>query len=333
MAYDLSFLDKSPLDGGTASQALAKTVTVAQAAEAAGFRRYWVAEHHNSQDFASSAPEVLVAYLLAATKNIRIGSGGVMLQHYSPYKVAEVFNVLAALAPGRVDLGIGKMPGGLPNATAALQIEIAQENRLSFGDKAVLLNELLGGKAIKNGPFSGLAATPQTEIKPRPFLLGGSEESAKMAAKLGWQFSYAGHLNGSDVNLKNTISVYNKATRGGVPLLALTASVGRTEKEAIERAENLYIYKLHFADGVTYSLSTERAAENFAQLANRGSYEIEKHRTKVLVGTSESISRQLGELQKHYGIGEFMIELPLTNLEERIYAIETLAYSQQQLAA
>lgn len=121
--YNLSLLDKSPItDGQTAAGALSATINLAKRAEALGYKRFWVAEHHGSTELASSAPEVLVSWILAKTSSIRVGSGGVMLQHYSPFKVAEAFNLLSSLAPGRVDLGIGKAPGGLPKATVALQV-------------------------------------------------------------------------------------------------------------------------------------------------------------------------------------------------------------------
>ncbi len=114
MTYQLSLLDKSPIaKGETAFDALKRTLSLAQAAERLGFHRFWVAEHHDTADLASSAPELVISWLLAGTKRIRVGSGGVMLQHYSPYKVAENFNTLSALGGGRVDLGIGKAPGGL----------------------------------------------------------------------------------------------------------------------------------------------------------------------------------------------------------------------------
>ena len=122
MPYAISLLDKSPVAEGTsAAEALQTSVAFAQAAERLGYHRIWLAEHHGTPQLASSAPEIVVAHLLAATRRIRIGTGGVLLQHYSPFKVAEVFGLLASLAPGRVDLGIGKAPGGLPYGTKALQ--------------------------------------------------------------------------------------------------------------------------------------------------------------------------------------------------------------------
>lgn len=115
MSYSLSILDKSPIaEGASAHDALSFTIRLAKRAEALGYQRYWVAEHHGASELASSAPEILVSHLFAHTSRIRVGSGGVMLQHYSPYKVAESFRTLASLAPGRVDLGVGKAPGGLP---------------------------------------------------------------------------------------------------------------------------------------------------------------------------------------------------------------------------
>ena len=133
MAYSLSLLDKSPiLDGESAVDALQRTVALAQAAERLGYRRFWLAEHHGFPGLASSAPEILVAHLIARTRRIRIGSGGVLLQHYSPYKVAETFNLLAALAPDRIDLGIGKAPGGLPLSTRALRVQHDPKDARSF---------------------------------------------------------------------------------------------------------------------------------------------------------------------------------------------------------
>lgn len=109
MSYRLSILDKSPLgEGETAAMALARTLRLAQQAEEWGYHRFWIAEHHNTPQLASPSPELVIAWILGQTQRIRVGSGGVMLQHYSPYKVAENFNLLASLAPGRVDLGVGK---------------------------------------------------------------------------------------------------------------------------------------------------------------------------------------------------------------------------------
>ena len=121
---------------------------------ALGFRRFWVSEHHDSDYVAGSSPEVLISYLLAKTNQIRIGSGGIMLQHYSPYKVAENFHVLATLAPGRVDLGVGRAPGGLPRSTLALQKGVSDPQSLT--DKITELRDhVAGGRAGADRPPGG----------------------------------------------------------------------------------------------------------------------------------------------------------------------------------
>ena len=158
----LSILDQSPVQDGCAGpEALQRTIELAQAAERWGYHRFWVAEHHNSDSYMGSSPEVLISHLLAKTDRIRVGSGGVMLQHYSPYKVAENFNVLASLGPGRVDLGIGRGPGGLPRSTRALQEELAAEKK-PFRNKLVELEQWLGrSKELDDAP-------PRVSAKPLP---------------------------------------------------------------------------------------------------------------------------------------------------------------------
>lgn len=163
MSYRLSLLDKSPIaENETAQDALNRTLQMAQLAEKGGFHRFWIAEHHNTSQLASPSPELLIAWIAGQTQRIRIGSGGVMLQHYSPYKVAENFNVLASLAPGRIDIGIGKAPGGLPLSTRALQRGLRQEDKGSFADQLAELDNWL-----KPGQFTAEAESWQ----PRRFPL------------------------------------------------------------------------------------------------------------------------------------------------------------------
>ncbi len=153
MSYQISVLDKSPVaEGASPEQALRNSLQLAQRAEQLGYHRYWFAEHHAAPTLASPAPEVLAAWVLAQTRRIRIGSGGVMLRHYAPYKVAENFNLLAALAPGRVDLGVGKAPGGLPASTAALAA-----GRPAFADFDQQLRDL-----------EGYLSSTETEAQARP---------------------------------------------------------------------------------------------------------------------------------------------------------------------
>src|SRR3954452_23441707 len=177
MSYRLSILDQSPIfPGTTASHALQTTVHLAQRAEEWGYSRFWVSEHHHSDQVAGSSPEVLISYLLARTNSIVVGSGGVMLQHYSPYKVAENFHVLSNLAPGRVDLGIGKAPGGLPLSTKALQYG-TMNNGNDFEGRLSFLKKLIEDSVDEEHPLSGIQATPIPKERPEVFLLGASANS------------------------------------------------------------------------------------------------------------------------------------------------------------
>ena len=155
----------------TASEALNHTIELAQKTEEWGYHRFWVAEHHASNRVMGSSPEVLVSHLLAKTSRIRVGSGGVMLQHYSPFKVAENFNVLASLAPGRVDLGIGRGPGGHPMSTKALQQDRVAD-ATPLGGKAGGATAIPPRRAGGGPPAARPAAESYTSSASRPLPVG-----------------------------------------------------------------------------------------------------------------------------------------------------------------
>ena len=213
MPYALSILDKSPIpSGATAAEALAHTVKLARRADDLGYKRFWVAEHHATSFLASSAPEIVSAYLLAATRRIRIGSGGVMLQHYSPFKVAESFRVLENLAPGRVDLGVGKAPGGLPYATQALQAFHDKAVKPDFETALEQLDGFLRGPLPAPHLLSKAQPKPDIASLPDRILLGASPESAALAARLDWDFCYAGHFNGDPSQIERKFAAYVPAS-------------------------------------------------------------------------------------------------------------------------
>jgi luciferase family oxidoreductase group 1 len=333
MPYQLSLLDKSPVaQTGSAETALANTVSYAQAAEQAGYKRFWVAEHHHADELAGPSPEVLVSYLLASTKRIRIGSGGVMLQHYSPYKVAENFNLLAALGRGRVDLGVGKAPGGLPLSTKALQQEIDSAKRLDFNSKLEQLSAFLGGEKIASGPFEGLAATPKPNTPAEKFVLGASPESALLAARSGWDFVYAGHLNGDTDNLQKTFDAYCNVT-GKVPVLALGAVVAESKDEVEATVSKIRIFKVHLASGTSVSVGTLEAAAEFARQAGETDYRVEEKHPNVLAGSAKQVKQKLDELHEQHGVTEFVLEFPAVSHEQKLAAIESLADERLAIAA
>lgn len=259
MSYRLSLLEKSLIpQGSTAAEALRRTTQLAQRAEALGYHRFWVNEHHGNDELAGSTPEVLIAHLLARTTSIRIGSGGVMLQHYSPFKVAETFKVLASLAPGRVDLGVGKAPGGLPATTRALQSRHDASRPVAFDELLTDLGAFLDDTLPAGHPLAGALARPVPPVPPARILLGGSPGSAETAARLGWGFCYAGHFNGDPDNVVRSLQAYREAS-GRAPLLALFAFVADTQEEAQRLAGPKQMVKLHLSTGQSVNLPDRKS--------------------------------------------------------------------------
>lgn len=326
MSFALSVLDKSPVvRGETPTQALARTVALARRAEALGYHRFWVAEHHNTPDLASSSPEVLLAHLAAYTKHIRIGSGGVMLQHYSPYKVAENFNLLAALAPGRIDIGIGKAPGGLPLSTKALQFGRDLEKRPDFRLQLQELDSYLDRDA--SGRPEGLDATPRPAEAGQRHLLGASVESAALAAELGWNFVFARHLNGDDATLSAAISSYRDVT-GRSPIVALAALVAPSGAEARAQAELFTPYRVHIPGAQSVTVGSEAQAAEYARQAGVTEYTVERRASTVLAGNGEDVVEALDQLAAKHGVAEFIIDFANAG-DSRHVALDLLAAARQ----
>lgn len=330
MSYLLSLLDKSPIEAGkNATEALRATAKLAVRAEELGYHRFWVAEHHNMANLASSAPEALIGYLLAKTSKIRIGSGGVMLQHYSAYKVAETFNLLSSLAPGRVDLGVGKAPGGFPLSTRALQAAVDPERKPNFADQLTDINTYLSAETSADVAV----ATPLPSTAPERYLLGASVDSAKLAAEKGWELVFAGHLNGDPDNLRKTFEAYEQASGGKSPILALAAFAAETEEQARERVGDLRIVKLFLPNGQTVNVGSEEQAAEFARQAGVSDYRTEEKVPSVLHGTAQQIRKELDELHRRYGVKEFILDTPALTAAERLSSIELLAKERLSLAA
>ena len=193
----LSVLDQSPIsEGSTGTDALHNTLDLARLTDRLGYHRYWVAEHHGGPMLASASPEVLIGPIAAATARIRVGSGGVMLPHYSPFKVAETFTILAALYPGRIDLGIGRAAGTDPLTTYALQRDRRDAAPDDFPQQLVELLAYFDDNLPDDHPFRRLAAMlPGRPELPAPWLLGSSPQSAIWAAQLGLPYAFADFIN------------------------------------------------------------------------------------------------------------------------------------------
>ncbi|MGR7766182.1 MsnO8 family LLM class oxidoreductase [Klebsiella aerogenes] len=323
MSYRISILDKSPLaPGETAAQALARTLTLAQQAERWGYHRFWIAEHHNAEQLASPSPELLIAWILGQTRQIRVGSGGVMLQHYSPYKVAENYNLLASLAPGRVDLGVGKAPGGLPLATRALQQGIHQHEKGSFAEQLTQLDNWL--TLTESQGEESLRATPIPPRRADGFLLGASVDSARLAASLDWNFVFAAHLNGDKNLLQEVLTNWRELSRREV-IVAVQVIVAQDAASAADLAKQVEVWGVELANGQRVTVGSESQAAAFSRQAGSPPTRIERRESSLLFGTAEEVKAQLDALQAQWGIDEFIIDTPIAEGRARLASLGLLA--------
>jgi luciferase family oxidoreductase group 1 len=244
----ISILDQSPIPaGGDARGALANTLDLAELAERRGFERYWVAEHHGTTGLAGSAPEILVAYLAARTRELRVGTGGIMLPHYSAYKIAEQFRVLANLAPGRIDLGLGRAPGGSPLSTLALRRQRDRPTPDDFDDQVAEVIAWLDGDIDTGHPFAPLAQPGLEGAEPEPWLLSSSGYGAGLAASLGAAFCFAHFISptGGAEAISRYRTRYVATPRRPHPHAAVAAAAicAPTREEAIDLAKPVTLWR------------------------------------------------------------------------------------------
>lgn len=323
MSYRLSILDKSPVgEAETAAIALARTLRLAQLAEAWGYHRFWIAEHHNTAQLASPSPELVIAWILGQTQRIRVGSGGVMLQHYSPYKVAENFNLLASLAPGRVDLGVGKAPGGLPLSTQALQQGVHQNEKGGFAEQLSQLNGWLALTGTEIGQT--VFPTPIPPTPPQRFVLGASVASAQLAAESDWNFIFAAHLNGDPTLLRDVLT-YWQANSSRPTIVAVQVIVAHSAEIAAQLAENVQIWGVELEDGQRVTVASEEQALAFAAQAGSAPRKIARRAQTLLHGTAQEVAAKLDILHAEYGIDEFIIDTPVAEGHARLTSLRLLA--------
>lgn len=336
MAITISVLDQSPIyPGETPEEAFQHTIELAQLSERLGFRRFWVSEHHDSEQVAGSSPEVLISHLLARTERIRIGSGGIMLQHYSPYKVAENFNVLASLAPGRVDLGVGRAPGGLPRSTQALQQGGGEASSLT--DKIVELDQYVHNRLEADHPLTGLKAGPLPGTPPQLYVLGASVASAGIAAELGLPYVFSLFIGGDQAVALDAVRTYRSAfnTSGGkepLVIIALAVIVADTEEEAGELAGVQKLIRIRFASGKTLTLASREQAEEFTRQSEEA-YTLEEREPEITKGTKESVREQLLALAEASGVEEFIVTTNVQPFGKRQRSFELLSEALAEVPA
>src|SRR4051795_4422762 len=241
MAMRLSVLDQSPIsEGSTGADALANTLDLARHCEALGYHRYWLAEHHGGPSLAGPSPEALIPAVASATSTMRIGSGGVMLPHSSPFKVAETFSLLSGLFPGRIDLGIGRAAGTDPMTTHALQRDRSRAMPDDFPQQlAELLAYYEGTIPVSNPLHRLMTVLPGRPETPAVWLLGSSPQSALWAGELALPYAFADFINPNGAEIA---ALYKREFRPGVRLedpqtaVAVWALAADDEDEAIRLA-------------------------------------------------------------------------------------------------
>ena len=328
VSVPLSVLDLSPVSSGTpASLALRRSVDLARAAEAAGYVRHWVSEHHNLSAVGSADPVVLVGAIAAATSTLRVGAGGIMLPNHSPLAVAEAFRSLEGLHPGRIDLGLGRAVGTDPRTALALQ---RSRQALALDDFEEQLAELHGyvDGFPAGHPFAGIRAQPDDVPLPPVWLLGSSEHGAEVAARLGTGYAYAGHFGSV-----SPVEVLRSYRDGFVPsrhwprphaVLTLAVIVAETSEraQALAAASTLATTRLRL--GMPGPLpSPEEAAAHRWTLAERNT--AGRLGSRLVAGTPEEVVPRLLDVVERSGADELMVVTQVHDPAERVLSYELLA--------
>ncbi|MEV6552660.1 LLM class flavin-dependent oxidoreductase [Streptomyces sp. NPDC051597] len=330
----LSVLDLVTVGSGyTASTALRTSVEIARLAERRGFTRHWVAEHHSMPGVASSSPAVILAHLAAHTERIRLGSGGVMLPNHAPLVIAEQFGTLEALAPGRIDLGLGRAPGTDGATAAALRrTDRLNEGADQFPQQLAELTRFLDDDFPDGHPYARIHAVPGPVQGPtgRPpiWLLGSSGFSARLAGTLGLPFAFAHHF--SAANTVPALDLYRESFRPSAVLAAPYALIGvsalaaDTEEEARRQTLTNALSMVRLRTGRPGLVPTpeEAAAHSFSALEREF---VDGWLANVVSGTAEEVRAGLDALQKRTGADELMLTANAHGPEARLRSYELIA--------
>ncbi len=323
MTVPLSVLDLVPLPpGGTAQQAFANSVELARLAEKLGFRRYWVAEHHNTPAFASMATTTLIAVLAGATSTIRVGSGGVMLPNHSPLKVAEEFLTLEALHPGRIDLGLGRAPGTDQVTAFALRRSSELLAADDFPQQVEMLRAYAGESDFLAGHPLGkvTAALPGVKLPPL-WILGSSTYGAQYAAQTGRGYSFAYHF--SPDYAVPALRAYREGFQPSAEIpepyvilgVAVVCSESEERAEALARAHDLMWLRIRRNERGLLVTAEEAAAYDFTPEED----EMARASRRMLVwGTPETVRRRLHELVQELQVNELIVTTHMADHAERL---------------
>ncbi|MEJ0028746.1 MAG: LLM class flavin-dependent oxidoreductase [Rhizomicrobium sp.] len=331
----LSVLDQSPIrKGGTAADAVAETLALARACDSLGYHRYWLAEHHNSNSFAGSCPEILIARVAQETRHLRVGSGGVMLTHYSPLKVAEQFRMLDVLTPGRIDLGLGRAPGTDQMTARALQAGPQAWPIDAFPSQVHLLRQFLEDSSGReplpeDHPYRGIHAMPRAPTPgPELWMLGSGIHGAVYAAELGLPFAHAYFISteGSEDAVREYRERFKPSPACPSPRVSLgvAALVGETEKEAarLSASRNLWVVRLLTGRPIPFPSPEEALAQPLTPQEEKLLGSVAR---RSVVGTQEQVRERLTALAEAHGVEELVVVTITYDLASRLRSYELLA--------
>lgn len=329
MALPLSILDLSPVTTATSgAAALHNSLDLARLADRLGFTHYWVAEHHNLPSIASSAPDIMIGQIAAATKKLRVGSGGVMLPNHAPLAVAERFKVLEGLFPGRIDLGIGRAPGTDPVTAYALrrrQENPAEDDFLDRFQELILFDQ---GGFPANHPFSRVRPMPSDVALPPIFLLGSSGYSAQLAAQVGAGFSFAHHFSDYDpvAPMLHYRAQFKPSPQQSKPhaILAVHVVCADTDAEADRLATSIDLNFARRRQGQFLPIPSpdEAAAHSYSPTDNAL---IAQNRARLIVGSKDTVRGYLEPLIAATKADEVMITSMIFDHAARKHSYELLA--------
>jgi len=323
MAIPIGILDQSPIvSGATPADAVAASIALAKRAEQLGYHRYWLAEHHAMGGLADASPEILLARLTAETSRIRLGTGGVMLPHYSALKVAETFRMLETLAPGRIDLGIGRAPGGTHLVSAALETRDVGR----FPQQIRETIDFLDGTTPDRSPFAPLVAMPSGRTSPDVWLLGSSQYGALLAAELGLPYTYA-HFIGGDapaiVQLYRDRFKPSKRYPGPRAIVALAAISAATDEEAEALTWPVALWRLRLFRGMSSPVPSLAETDAYPWTPLERSEVVATRR--IISGSPKSVRNAIEALVAAHGADEALIVTIAPDYATRLRSYELIA--------
>jgi len=324
----IGVLDQSPvISGHTPAQAVHETIRLAKAAEQLGFHRYWLAEHHAIAALADPCPEILLARVAAETSRIRVGTGGILLPYYSPLKVAEQFRMLEALYPGRMDLGIGRAPGG-DRVTAMAMSGGQYSDADNFPEQMQYLVAYLDDAIPAGHPFAKVKAMPAGATAPEVWLLGSSDYSGALAAQLGLRFAFAHFISadGGDAVMRDYKARYEPSAREPAPrsLLCVFVICAKTQAEAERLSASINLRRLNMDYGVNAPVPSHAEAAGYPYTeADRK--RIAYHARRLVLGTPAVVRDRLLALRESFQADELMAITITGDYGSRLESYELLA--------